>query len=161
LRGKRNSPAREKLARHPFAQGLSEDHLDTLASCAKFFLCAPGDYLWRQGQKTEVVYLVSSGQVALEIQIPNQGSLEVDSFEGGDFLPWLWLGGEYWRRFDARAMASAEVIELDGKKLRELCDRDHDFGYQLLKRLARATEERLQVARLKIMELQGHPDGRS
>ncbi len=108
------------------------------------------------GQKPEVVYLVSSGQVALEIQIPNQGSLEVDSFEGGDFLPWLWLGGEYRRHFDARAMAPAEVIELDGKKLRELCEHDHEFGYQLLKRLARATEDRLQTARLKIMELQGH-----
>jgi len=164
-RGKINGPAREKLARHPFAQGLSEDHLDALASCAKLLVCMPGDFLWRQGEKPEVVYLVSSGHVALEIEIPNQGSLEVDSFESGDFLPWLWLGGEYRRHFDARATSPAEVIELDGKKLRELCDRDHEFGYQLLKRLARATEDRLQTARLKIMDLQGHSragrDGRS
>ena len=155
-RRKLNSPVREKLARHRFAHGLSEDHLDALASCARCLLRSPGDYLWRQGQKPEVVYLVSSGQIVLEIQIPNQGSLEVDFFEGGDFLPWLWLGGEYRRRFDARTTATAEVIELDGKKLREMCEQDCEFGYQLLKRLARATEDRLQTARFKIMELQGH-----
>jgi CRP-like cAMP-binding protein len=144
------------LARHPFAKDLSEGHLDSLASCAKLLVCMPGDFLWRQGEKPEVVYLVSSGHVALEIAIPNQGSLEIDSFESGDFLPWLWLGGEYRRHFDARVMMPGEVIALDGKVLRALCEHDHDFGYHLLKRLARATEDRLQSARLKIMELQGH-----
>jgi len=73
---------RDIVALHPFAQGLSEDHLDALAGCARLLLCAPGAYLWRQGQKPEVVFLVSRGHVVLEIQIPNQGSLEVDSFEG-------------------------------------------------------------------------------
>jgi CRP/FNR family cyclic AMP-dependent transcriptional regulator len=155
-RRKLNSPVRQKLACHRLAHGLSEDHLDALASCAKCLVRSPGDYLWRQGQKPEVVYLVSSGQIVLEIQIPNQGYLEVDSFDAGDFLPWLWLGGECRRRFDARVVTSAEVIQLDGRDLRELCERDHEFGYHLLKRMARGTEDRLQTARLRIMELQGH-----
>ncbi len=152
----RPASLQEVLTCHPFSQGLAQEHLDALAGCARLLAPGPGDYLWRQGEKPEVVYLVSSGHVALEIQIPGEGPLEVDSFESGEFLPWLWLGGEYRRHFDARVVAPTQVIELNGKKLRELCERDHDFGYHLLKRLARATEDRLQTARLKIMELQGH-----
>jgi CRP-like cAMP-binding protein len=117
----------------------------------------PGDYLWRQGEKLEVVFLVSEGQIALEIQVPGQGGLEVDLIREGEFLPWLWLGGEYRRRFDARVLLPAKVIALDGKCLRELCDQDHEFGYHLLKRLARATEDRLQTSRVRLMELQSHP----
>jgi len=139
------------------ARELDPRLIEKLASCAALLDLQPGDYLWRQGEKLEVVFLVSEGQIALEIQVPGQGGLEVDLIREGEFLPWLWLGGEYRRRFDARVLLPAKVIALDGKRLRQLCDEDHEFGYHLLKRLARATEDRLQNARVRLMELQSHP----
>jgi CRP-like cAMP-binding protein len=81
----------------------------------------------------------------------------VDLIREGEFLPWLWPAGEYRRRFDARALLPAKVIALDGKRLRTLCDQDHEFAYHLLKRFVRATEDRLQTARVRLMELQSHP----
>lgn len=148
---------RPLLTQQPLARDLDPKQIEKLASCAALLDLQPGDYLWRQGEKPEVVFLVSEGQVALEIQVPGQGGLEVDLIREGEFLPWLWLGGEYRRRFDARVVLPAKVIALDGKQLRHLCEADHEFGYHLLKRFAHATEDRLQTARVRLMELQSHP----
>lgn len=157
--GNHNS-MRDELAQHAFLADMASWHIAKLAACAQAVDLSPGHYIWRQGQRPEMVYLVSRGRVALEIQIPNQGALEVESIREGEFLPWLWLGGVSRRRFDARAVLPTRVLVLDGRKLRALCEQDHEFGYQLLKRFARATEDRLQAARLHILELQGHAPAR-
>jgi CRP/FNR family cyclic AMP-dependent transcriptional regulator len=55
--------------------------------------------------------------------------------------------------FDARALELTRAIALDGKCLRQKCDEDHELGYELMKRIVQVAEQRLQAARLQLLNL--------
>jgi CRP-like cAMP-binding protein len=97
--------------------------------------------------------LVAKGEISLEISVPAQGSLEVDFVRTGDFLPGVGLTGSRQRRFDARALGPVEAFAFDGARLRVLCEQDHELGYQLLEKLARAIEVRLSRTQLRLLEM--------
>jgi CRP/FNR family transcriptional regulator, cyclic AMP receptor protein len=44
------------------------------------------------------------------------------------------------------------VTLLDGTCLREKCEIDHDFGYELTKRAAQIIMERLQATRMQLID---------
>ena len=48
-----------------------------------------------------------------------------------------------------------EAIELDGRRLRELGEVDHDLGYELYKRFATLIGRRLESTRIQLMDLYG------
>jgi hypothetical protein len=50
-------------------------------------------------------------------------------------------------------LAAARAIALDGKCLREKAEKDHDLGYELLKRIAHVMEERLHATRLQLLNV--------
>jgi hypothetical protein len=47
------------------------------------------------------------------------------------------------------------AVEVDGRKLREECEVDHDLGYELLKRFAFLIGRRLESTRIQLMDLYG------
>jgi len=47
------------------------------------------------------------------------------------------------------------VLAFDGKCVRSKCEEDHDLGYEVLRRFACVTAERLQAARLQLLDLYG------
>jgi hypothetical protein len=56
------------------------------------------------------------------------------------FPPYRW-------HFDARAVESTQAIFFYATPLREECETDHEFGYELLKRTSQVMLERLQGCR--------------
>ena len=54
----------------------------------------------------------------------------------------------------ARAVEPTEVVQLYGAHLLVTAERDHDFGYELMKRVAQVVIRRLQVTRKQLFTLQ-------
>ena len=69
-----------------------------------------------------------------------------------DVLGWSWLFPPYYWHFDARVTAATKAIFFYGTWLRENCERDHDFGYEMMKRMSAIIIERLQATRRKLVE---------
>jgi hypothetical protein len=82
------SPAnlRPSLSEHPFARQLDREQIANLEACAEECSFARGHYIWHQGEPDEDMYLIFSGQVALEISVPQQGSLQIEMVGEGDVL---------------------------------------------------------------------------
>ena len=57
--------------------------------------------------------------------------------------------------FDGYAVAEVRALALDGKCLRTKCDKDHDFGYEMLKRLADVFQSRMEATRLQLLDVYG------
>jgi hypothetical protein len=68
-------------------------------------------------------------------------------------LGWSWLFPPYYWHFDARVLEPTTAIFFQGTRLRIQCDEDHDFGYELIKRLASVAIRRLQAAREEMVAL--------
>jgi len=146
---------RELLAMHPFVEGLDDEVVALLAGCAVNVHLEPGSYVFRLGDPADRFYLLRHGRVALELHAPGTSRLVLDTVEDGDALGWSWLVPPHEWFLDARVVAPVSAIALDGRCLREKCDRDPALGYALLGRVAQVMYARLQSARLRLLDLYG------
>ena len=138
---------------HAFVRGLIPSHVRLLGQCAKERSIPKGVYLKRQGDPTDEFYLIRSGEVALEISLPHNGTLRIETVRAGNVVGWSCFVGPYRWRFDALALSELRVFSIDTRCLRAECDRDHEFGYAILQRCAPVIAERLQATQIKLLEL--------
>jgi CRP-like cAMP-binding protein len=115
-----------------------------------------GEYLWKQGDHAEMLYLINSGRIALEILVPHEGPLQIETAGAGEVIGCAWLVEPYRWHFDARALEDVSVLVLEGKRLRQECDDQPVLGYRVLKQLTPFLELRLQKTRLRILEMHSH-----
>jgi CRP-like cAMP-binding protein len=136
------------LAAHPVFKDLSPAHLALMTSFASTQQYAPQHRIFEHDRHADHFYVVQSGQVAIEIPSLGGEPLRIQTLGPGSVLGWSWLLPPYRWMFDARAVLATEVVAIDGLRLREMCERDPGFGYQILKRFAALMAERLNAARL-------------
>ena len=141
------------LRGHPFLKGLDPRHMDALSACSEERAFQPGEYLWRQGEVSEWLYLIDSGEVSLEISIPNEGPFPLEAAVAGEILGWPWMETSDRVRFDARAVTPVTAVALKGQAVREKCEADERLGYEILKRYSRVTSESLERMRLRLIKI--------
>lgn len=145
------------ISEQPFFQGLEVEAIALIAGCAKNVHIDPGSYLFREGEDADVFFLVRHGRVALELHSPAGGTRLLDTVEEGEVLGWSWLVPPHHWFLDARAVDAVSVISIDARCLRGKCDEDPALGYALLQRVARVMYQRLQSARVRLLDMYGSP----
>ena len=145
------------LPEHPFFAGLDDSAMELVVGCARNVHFASGDVLFRTGEAADTFYVIRHGRVALDIHDPRRGTLVIASLDEGEVVGWSWLVPPYQWMFDARAMTSVSAVALDGACLRGKCDSDPALGYALMKRVSQVMYQRLQEARLRLLDLYGSP----
>ncbi len=141
------------LQNHPFFKEFTAEHVEKLVQHTSEMRFNPGQYIFRDGQEANMFYLVLSGMVSLEVYAPNRGPVTVQPIGAGDVLGWSWLYPPHRWHFDAKAKEETRVLALNGKAIRGLIEDDHEFGFQVMKRIALVMENRLQATRVKLMEV--------
>jgi CRP-like cAMP-binding protein len=139
------------LAEHPFLKDMEPRHLQFMANCASELHFDAGQYILREGEVAGYLYLISRGKVALGTIVPNQGFTTLEVLEEGEALGWSWFIPPYHWHFTGLTIVPTSVMAMDGKILREKCEADHDFGYELVKRLALILGQRLRTARRQLV----------
>lgn len=141
------------LKEHDFFKDLSEPDISLITGCARLERFDAGAMILRQGDPAEYFLLIRHGRVAIEIQAPFGGAITVETLTEGDVLGWSWLLEPYICRFDARAVTLTRAFILDGKCLRRKCEEDPALGYRLLKKFSQIMAERLEAARLQLLDV--------
>jgi CRP/FNR family cyclic AMP-dependent transcriptional regulator len=141
------------LGQQPFFKGLSGQQLDLLYSYSMPVQFPAGKIIFREGQLANRFYLILEGKVALESSMREKGGKPrlVQTLGAGNVLGWSWLFSPYFWHFDARAVKATNAIFIYGTPIRELCETDHDLGYELMKRAAEIVIGRLQAARRRLL----------
>jgi CRP/FNR family transcriptional regulator, cyclic AMP receptor protein len=73
----------------------------------------------------------------------------------GEALGWSWLFPPYRWHFSARSCAVTEAVVFEAMALREYAQENHDFGYELVKRVNQVMLDRLQATRLRLANFYG------
>jgi CRP/FNR family transcriptional regulator, cyclic AMP receptor protein len=139
------------LAGHPFLKDLKPGHLQFMAEHASQLQFAAGEYILCAGEVATDLYLIDRGKVALGTVIPGRGFTTIEILEDGAPLGWSWLVPPYHWHFTALAVLPTRVFALEAEHLREKCEADHDFGYELVKRLALILGQRLRMTRKQLV----------
>jgi CRP-like cAMP-binding protein len=145
----------ELLATHPFLDGMSRHQLDQLARWSHRSLFHAGNRVFSEGGRAERFWLLRDGEIALDVHIPSQGGVMVDTLGPGAVLGWSWLFPPYRWQFGATAMARTLTIELDAAGVRALCEEDPVLGRELYHRFITVVVDRLQATRLRLLDTYG------
>jgi len=150
----------ELVAAHPLLAGLPGDAVARVAGCAQNVAFDPGALLLAEGDPADTLYLVRRGRVAIEVHSPGRGAIVIETVGPGDVVGWSWLVPPYRWHFDARAVDSVGAIAVDGVCLRDKAEADPTLGYALMKRVAAVLLDRLQMTRVRLLDLYGSDGAR-
>lgn len=150
----------EKILReHAFLGGLDQAACSLVSGCAEHVSFEAGEYLFHEGEPAERLYLIRHGRVALEVGVPERGALTFQTLGPDEIIGVSWLVPPYRWAYDAKALELVRAIAVDAACLRDECEKDHDFGYQLMMRFVPILIERLQATRFQILDVYGSQRG--
>lgn len=139
------------LIEHPFLREFKPDHIRLLADSAMRMHYEAGEFIFREGEPANRFYLIEQGRVSLESHLKDEAPVAVQIIGPGDVLGWSWLFPPYYWHFDARALEPTTAIFFYGTRLREQCGQDHEFGFEMMKRMAQVVIQRLQATRKQLL----------
>lgn len=130
---------------------LDDEEREFLVSAAVSEKMAPGHVIFRHGERAACFYLITAGEISIEIPAIEGPTLFLQHLRPGQVLGWSWLIPPYQWAFMARAERPVEVIRFDGARVLERCESDPKFGYDVLRAFSAMMSERLGHARRRIM----------
>ncbi|MFZ0134077.1 MAG: cyclic nucleotide-binding domain-containing protein [Desulfobacterales bacterium] len=153
------SSINEILAGHRFFRSVDPAFLRMLKECAAMVDFKTGEIIFRQGLAAKRFYVIDRGCVALEVHTPGMGTVVIETLGPGEIFGSSWLFPPYRYEWDARAVQDARAVAFNAECLRDICEADHDLGYDLMKRFAGIMRNRLQMARLQCLDIYRKSDG--
>jgi CRP/FNR family transcriptional regulator, cyclic AMP receptor protein len=142
------------IASHSFVAGMKPEYLQRLQESAMFKQFDRDELIFREGEPANRFYLICSGKIMVESRGTGEKTSIVQLLGEGDVLGWSWLFPPYYWHFGARTIEATSAIFFYGTRLREQCDDDPAFGYDLMKRVAAIVIKRLQITRAQLIQLQ-------
>jgi CRP-like cAMP-binding protein len=110
----------------------------------------------REGERAQTFYIIRRGAIALEVRGAGRAVLIVDTKHDGDIVGWSWLFAPYRWQFDGRTTEPCSLVAIEGARLRDMCEDDHEFGYQLMRRFASVVQQMLQNTRMQLLDFYGN-----
>ena len=144
------------LSAHPFLRGMSVDQLGMLAKAARDVRFPARHRLFEDGGNATRFWLIQSGHVSLDLHVPGEGPVVIETIGMGEILGWSWLFPPYKWAFGAVAATAVEAFEFDAPAVRELCAADPELGYEFNQRITRVLAKRLQATRIRLIARSGY-----
>ncbi|MGI5832398.1 MAG: Crp/Fnr family transcriptional regulator [Thermoguttaceae bacterium] len=108
------------------------------------------DIIHREHEHSRYLYIVISGQVDIQYLLQDGRRKTLDTCMSGDYLLWSALIEPHQTNSIGIARTTAELLQVDGKRLLEICARDTDFGFRMMSLIASVIRRRLQAARYQL-----------
>lgn len=137
----------------PFPGG---ERLMPLAAHVSF---SAGTRIFRQGRRADCFWVITRGNVQLELRVPGRRSEVVETLHSGELLGWGWLFPPYTWQFTAVATTPVEALQFDGVAVRRLCEDDTETGLAVTRYIADTVVRRLRNAHARLIDayLAGSP----
>lgn len=139
------------IRRHAFWKGLDSVYFHVLEGFATLVTWGPGEGVFQADASAEHFYLINRGCVCLETLVSGRNVVTIQMLGPGEALGWSWLFPPYRWHFSARSRVFTEAVAFQAKALREYAQENHDFGYELTKRVGQIILDRLQATRLRLV----------
>ena len=141
------------VSRLPLFAGMKQEHLVLLAGCAAHVRYDAGEILGHAGESADRFWVVLEGEVALQMESTERGSVTVQTVGPDDVLGWSWLLPPHQLHFDMRALAPTRALVFQGGCVRGRFATDHELGYEVTRRFLAIVVERLEATALELQDL--------
>lgn len=146
----------ERLRSHPIFGGLSDAQLKAIAMISDLVEVSPNHIIIEENQPGANLYWLLSGSVELFFRVEdythpnNRQDFTSGWIDPGDFFGLSALVEPHCYTSSARTTTASSLVQIDAVALRQLCSQDAALGYELYKRVAVITLERLKSTRVQL-----------
>jgi CRP-like cAMP-binding protein len=140
------------LENQPWLKGMDPHHLELLAQDCVPAEFRAGEVIFKEGGIANRFYLLVEGSVQVESSVLEGESVPIQILGPGDMLGCSWLFASAYWQFDSRAVTPVKALCFYGTHLRQLCETNHELGYDLMRRVSEIVISRLQAVRRKLVE---------
>ena len=144
------------LATHPFLHGMSQGQLAALADAASDVTFPTRHRIFEDGGLASRFWLIQSGHASLDIYVPGEGPVVIETIGMGELLGWSWLFPPFKWAFGAVTATPVEAFEFDAPAVRACCESDPGLGYQLHQRVTQVLAKRLRATRIRLIARTGY-----
>ncbi|MBN8228284.1 cyclic nucleotide-binding domain-containing protein [Corallococcus macrosporus] len=131
-------------------EGLTQGQLAKVARIAQPRTHVAGDYLFREGDAGQDMFILADGKVRISKSVPGIGEEALAILEPGQYFGEMAVIEDSPRSADAIAHTSCTVWVIERAKLDQLMFTDKDLAYVLLWTFVRTLSERLRETNDKI-----------
>jgi CRP-like cAMP-binding protein len=135
------------------AAGLPAEYRERLMGHAREVSFDIGARLFEEGRRADRFWIIRTGTVALDLQVPGRRAAVIDSLGHGElvgcswhFPPHLWLLG-------AETTSPLRAWEFDAQAVRAQCAEDPEFGRAIAVWVGRVVAQRLHATRVRLLDL--------
>lgn len=136
-----------------FTKDLEPKELEKLASIATYVTFSDGATIFREGDSSELVYLITEGEVSLFTKVPGHGQVTILTLGPGQLLGWSSLFPPQRKTAGALTNAPTRAIAINALQLLDLCQSDTELGYRIMWRVADIISGRLRAAREQLLDI--------
>ncbi len=136
-----------------FLKGIRPEHLGMIAGLGELREVPADTVLFQEGKEACSVYLVLEGEIALEMNVPGDGSVVIQKAGPGELVGWspvLRLGPV---TATARTRTRCRLVSFNVRWLLDLFQKAPYFGMEFLRRAAATMARRLDATRRRLLDL--------
>ncbi len=137
----------------PLLMDLPESGVGFLESIAEEVAFRPRTVVFEQDDPADTFYLVTEGRIGLEVTPPAGEIIVVETIGAGELLGVSWLFPPNTWSWRARAQQMTVAIAFPAAAVRERCESDSDFAFQIYRNVAAEAVRRLHAARVRLLDL--------
>ncbi|MDP2731135.1 MAG: cyclic nucleotide-binding domain-containing protein [Dehalococcoidales bacterium] len=136
----------------PVLATLGDNALKEIASFTAEKQFEAGTILFEEADSSEEFFIVQEGRVAIQASLPKSVTrasrrITVDIATSNEIVGWSAVVEPYTHLLTAVCLQDVRVLSINGRKLRQLIEKNHDIGYTVLKGVVRVAASRLDDTR--------------
>jgi CRP/FNR family transcriptional regulator, cyclic AMP receptor protein len=140
----------QEFRRYRYFAGIADEKLNVLANAGLLRRFKAGERLLEEGDIAKYLMIVKSGQVDVIYLLGDNRQVVAESAIEGDVIAWSAVLAPYQLTASAVGSKDGELIQIEGARLREMCEADTSLGYQLMTEIAKGLRDRLTGLRVQI-----------
>ena len=154
--GEKDMTLAEEMGDVQALRNLGTPHVQKLAAIAHPRDCPVGAILFREGDDSSYIFVLLSGAVLLEVNMPDRGPTAIYAAGPGELLGWSPVLGRHSMTATAKVATPCRLAVLEVAQVRELIDQEPRFGVAFLRQLALIVSDRLGATRQCLAAARDH-----
>jgi CRP-like cAMP-binding protein len=138
---------------------LADEMIDKLVAIATFTQYDKGDYIFKEGDAVENVFILKRGTVLIEQSIGDKITVTAGTLSDGETFGFSSIFNEGVYSTNAICSARCEVIAMNGDAVNKILQEDHSMGFYVMQNIIKVLNKRLERRTEQFLNsLSTHPE---
>jgi len=134
-----------------FFDGYTDKQLGTIAHMSSIKEFRVKEILFEQYDELSEVYVLLEGTLTIGISLAKEKRIHLGTIEESELFSWSAAFSPFISTAWVMAITPAKVIAINAKKLNKEIEKDCDFGFKTMSKIAQTISRRLSDTRFQLM----------